>query len=115
MNDFETDSGTEVLDREYDAVLIGAGIMSATLGALLARLQPDWSIVVLERLDRVAQESSAAWNNAGTGARRDVRTQLHARPPPTRAARSRSVGSSSSPAGSGTRSWTPATWPERRS
>ncbi|WP_068157263.1 malate dehydrogenase (quinone) [Rhodococcus phenolicus] len=67
MNDFETDSGTEVLDREYDAVLIGAGIMSATLGALLARLQPDWSIVVLERLDRVAQESSAAWNNAGTG------------------------------------------------
>ncbi|WP_346765359.1 malate dehydrogenase (quinone) [Rhodococcus sp. 105337] len=51
----------------YDAVLIGGGIMSATLGALLTRLQPDWSILVLERLDDTASESSAAWNNAGTG------------------------------------------------
>lgn len=50
-----------------DVVLIGGGIMSATLGALLARLQPDWSIVVLERLDSLAEESSGPWNNAGTG------------------------------------------------
>ncbi|AOW95273.1 malate dehydrogenase (acceptor) [Rhodococcus sp. WMMA185] len=41
--------------------------MSATLGALLSRLQPDWSVVLLERLDRAAGESSAPWNNAGTG------------------------------------------------
>ncbi len=41
--------------------------MSATLGTLLKRLQPDWKIVVLERLSEVAQESSNAWNNAGTG------------------------------------------------
>lgn len=51
----------------YDALLIGGGIMSATLGALLTRLEPDWSVLVLERLDETAAESSAAWNNAGTG------------------------------------------------
>ncbi len=41
--------------------------MSATLGALLRRLQPDWSISFIERLDAVAAESSGPWNNAGTG------------------------------------------------
>jgi malate dehydrogenase (quinone) len=41
--------------------------MSATLGALLRRLEPDWSITVVERLDGTATESSGAWNNAGTG------------------------------------------------
>lgn len=50
-----------------DVVLVGAGIMSATLGALLRRLQPDWSMTVVERLDGVAAESSSPWNNAGTG------------------------------------------------
>ncbi|BBZ44976.1 putative malate:quinone oxidoreductase [Mycobacterium parmense] len=50
-----------------DVALVGAGIMSATLGALLRRLQPDWSITVIERLDAVAAESSSPWNNAGTG------------------------------------------------
>lgn len=50
-----------------DVVLIGAGIMSATLGALLRRLQPDWSIEIFERLGAPALESSDAWNNAGTG------------------------------------------------
>ena len=50
-----------------DVVLVGAGIMSATLGALLRRLQPDWSMTVVERLDAVAAESSNPWNNAGTG------------------------------------------------
>jgi malate dehydrogenase (quinone) len=48
-------------------VLVGAGIMSATLGALLRRLEPDWSITLIERLDAVAAESSSPWNNAGTG------------------------------------------------
>ncbi|MCX6470001.1 MAG: malate dehydrogenase (quinone) [Corynebacteriales bacterium] len=50
-----------------DVVLIGAGIMSATLGALIRQLQPDWSISVFERLDAAAAESSDPWNNAGTG------------------------------------------------
>ena len=50
-----------------DVVLVGAGIMSATLGALLRRLEPDWSITLIERLDAVAAESSSPWNNAGTG------------------------------------------------
>lgn len=50
-----------------DVALIGAGIMSATLGALLRRLEPDASITLVERLDRAAAESSDPWNNAGTG------------------------------------------------
>ncbi|KAA5533449.1 malate:quinone oxidoreductase [Taibaiella lutea] len=54
-------------DQVVDVVLIGAGIMSATLGVFLKQLQPDWNIEILERLDEVAAESSAAWNNAGTG------------------------------------------------
>ncbi|MEC3917806.1 malate dehydrogenase (quinone) [Nocardia sp. CDC160] len=54
---------TEVLD----VLLIGGGIMSATLGAMIAARQPDWSMALLERLDRVAAESSDPWNNAGTG------------------------------------------------
>ena len=53
--------------KTYDVVLIGAGIMSATLGTMLQQLQPDWSIAIYERLDEVAAESSDAWNNAGTG------------------------------------------------
>ena len=50
-----------------DVVLIGAGIMSATLGVLLKALDPTLTIAVYERLDAVAAESSDAWNNAGTG------------------------------------------------
>ena len=50
-----------------DVLLIGGGIMSATLGTMLARLQPTWKIAVFERLHDVALESSNAWNNAGTG------------------------------------------------
>ena len=52
---------------KVDAVLVGTGIMSATLGALLRRLEPGWSITVVERLDGAAAESSDPWNNAGTG------------------------------------------------
>ncbi|RAJ75012.1 malate dehydrogenase (quinone) [Chitinophaga dinghuensis] len=50
-----------------DVVLIGAGIMSATLGILLKELQPEITIAIYERLDVAAAESSDAWNNAGTG------------------------------------------------
>lgn len=50
-----------------DVVLIGSGIMSATLGTLLQQLQPNLHIVTFEALDRVSAESSDSWNNAGTG------------------------------------------------
>ncbi len=50
-----------------DVVLVGAGIMSATLGVLLRRLEPDWSVTLVERLDAAGAESSDPWNNAGTG------------------------------------------------
>ncbi|MCZ8156271.1 MAG: malate:quinone oxidoreductase [Leptospira sp.] len=50
-----------------DVILIGAGIMSATLGIFLKELDPSLTITVLEKLDAAARESSNAWNNAGTG------------------------------------------------
>src|SRR3954462_4860723 len=50
-----------------DVVLIGGGIMSATLGTLLQQPEPSWKIALYERLDAVAEESSNPWNNAGTG------------------------------------------------
>lgn len=50
-----------------DVVLIGAGIMSATLGTVLKELEPSLNIVMFETLADCAQESSHAWNNAGTG------------------------------------------------
>lgn len=52
---------------DYDLVLIGGGIMSATLAVILKHLKPDLKLVVLERLPKIAEESSNAWNNAGTG------------------------------------------------
>ena len=52
---------------KVDVLLIGGGIMSATLGVWLNELEPTWSIRMLERLDKVAMESSNGWNNAGTG------------------------------------------------
>jgi malate dehydrogenase (quinone) len=58
---------SEKLSFESDIVLIGAGIMSATLGLLLKELNPKCTIHIFERLDRAATESSDAWNNAGTG------------------------------------------------
>ncbi|WP_071394986.1 malate:quinone oxidoreductase [Bacillus tuaregi] len=50
-----------------DVILIGAGIMSATLGSLLKELVPDWEITVFEKLANAGEESSNEWNNAGTG------------------------------------------------
>lgn len=50
-----------------DVLLIGGGIMSATLGSMLTELDPKLRIHAYERLDGLALESSAAWNNAGTG------------------------------------------------
>ena len=53
--------------RQYDLVLVGGGIMSATLAVLLRQANPEIKMIVLERLDKVSMESSNAWNNAGTG------------------------------------------------
>jgi malate dehydrogenase (quinone) len=50
-----------------DVVLVGAGIMSATLGTVLKELEPTLNVMMFESLDDCAQESSEAWNNAGTG------------------------------------------------
>ncbi|HJV32228.1 MAG TPA: malate:quinone oxidoreductase [Bacillales bacterium] len=50
-----------------DVILIGAGIMSATLGTLLKELVPDWKMTVFEKLENAGEESSNEWNNAGTG------------------------------------------------
>jgi len=52
---------------ETDVTLIGAGIMSATLGLMLKELNPDLTIQIFEKLDEPGTESSDAWNNAGTG------------------------------------------------
>jgi len=50
-----------------DVVLVGAGIMSATLAMLLKELDPDLTVEIFESLNSIAGESSDAWNNAGTG------------------------------------------------
>lgn len=52
---------------DTDVILIGAGIMSATLGTLLKELVPEWKIKVFEKLEKAGEESSNEWNNAGTG------------------------------------------------
>jgi malate dehydrogenase (quinone) len=53
--------------KPVDVVLIGGGIMSMTLGAILKQVEPDWTIHLYEALPEVALESSNPWNNAGTG------------------------------------------------
>jgi len=58
-----TISSTDVVD----VVLIGAGIMSATVGTMLKELEPSLKVLMVERLSDCALESSGGWNNAGTG------------------------------------------------
>src|ERR1700704_5548870 len=57
----------DTLTNEPDVVLIGAGIMSSTLGVFLKELEPSLTITMFETLEDCALESSDAWNNAGTG------------------------------------------------
>ena len=52
---------------EVDIVLIGSGVMSANLGALLKQLDPGLSIELCEVTKELSQESSNGWDNAGTG------------------------------------------------
>lgn len=55
------------MTEPIDVVLIGGGIMSATLGTMLRQLEPTWDIRIYEALSELALESSNPWNNAGTG------------------------------------------------
>lgn len=57
----------DVSNQHYDLICVGGGIMSANLALLAKMVKPDLNILILERLEGVALESSAAWNNAGTG------------------------------------------------
>lgn len=50
-----------------DVIMIGAGIMSATLGTMLKELDPDMDMTLFEKLNQPGEESSNEWNNAGTG------------------------------------------------
>lgn len=56
-----------IRENKTDVILIGAGIMSATLGTILKELVPEWNITVFEKLEDAGEESSNEWNNAGTG------------------------------------------------
>ena len=58
---------SDTLSTEPDVVLIGAGIMSSTLGVFLKELEPSLTIAMFETLEDCGLESSEAWNNAGTG------------------------------------------------
>lgn len=55
------------VNKEYDLICVGGGIMSATLALMAKLLDPTLKVLIFERLEDVALESSAAWNNAGTG------------------------------------------------
>lgn len=54
-------------ETKTDVILIGAGVMSATLGTILKEIVPEWEISVFEKLSNAGEESSNEWNNAGTG------------------------------------------------
>ncbi|BDE05697.1 putative malate:quinone oxidoreductase [Vulcanimicrobium alpinum] len=54
-------------ENQTDIVLVGGGIMSATLAVMLKELQPEMNVEIFEMLPSAAEESSNAWNNAGTG------------------------------------------------
>lgn len=53
--------------QKTDVLLVGGGIMSATLGSMLKQMNPELSITIVERLANISEESTSGWNNAGTG------------------------------------------------
>lgn len=55
------------ITEKYDLICVGGGIMSATLALILKLIDSSVKIAIFERLNKVAQESSEAWNNSGTG------------------------------------------------
>lgn len=54
-------------EKKVDVLLVGSGVMSSTLAALLSELDTSLNIMMTERLPDAAAESTDAWNNAGTG------------------------------------------------
>ena len=50
-----------------DVILIGSGIMSSTLGAVLKEMDPFLRIQLYECTEGLADEASNGWHNAGTG------------------------------------------------
>lgn len=58
---------TQVNHETVDVLLVGAGIMSATLAVLLKELDPGLKLEIAELRSSGAIESSNPWNNAGTG------------------------------------------------
>src|SRR6201996_3232313 len=60
-------TANSITETQPDVLLVGAGIMSATLAVILKELDPSLKIEIYEVLGEAAQESSNAWNNAGTG------------------------------------------------
>ncbi len=55
------------MKTQNDVILIGGGIMSATMGVIMNKLMPEAKIILYEKLEKVASESTDGWNNAGTG------------------------------------------------
>ena len=53
--------------KKVDVLLVGSGVMSATLASLLSELDSSLNMIMVERLANIAAESTDAWNNAGTG------------------------------------------------
>ena len=64
---FSCFSGMAPKQKEVDVVLIGAGVMSATVALMIKELEPEWKMVMYERLGQPGEESSNGFNNAGTG------------------------------------------------
>tara|TARA_B100000902_G_scaffold7639_1_gene9723 strand:- start:116 stop:1609 length:1494 start_codon:yes stop_codon:yes gene_type:complete len=62
-----TSKKTSNINNNYDAILVGAGIMSGTLALLLTEISPDLKILIIEKLNISGSESTGAFNNAGTG------------------------------------------------
>jgi malate dehydrogenase (quinone) len=56
-----------MVTKNVDVLLVGTGAMSSTLGTLLKQLNPAFSMLMVERMETVAAESTSGWNNAGTG------------------------------------------------
>ncbi len=54
-------------NNSYDAILVGAGIMSGTLALLLTEILPEIKVLIIEKLNNPGSESTGAFNNAGTG------------------------------------------------
>ena len=67
-NNFSVVTSKNILNKNnsYDAILVGAGIMSGTLALLITEILPAIKILIIEKLNKPGSESTGAFNNAGT-------------------------------------------------